>query len=105
MEIETLRRGAEAATKGPWMVRYVEAPWSDGNEVDGIYAEASEDYDKRIVETDSGAYPPKKADAEFIATFNPKLVLELLAQIADMERINNDVRSRRREGDGIFGGM
>lgn len=76
--IEALSRGA---TPGPRVTRYRETA------CDGIYIgpiPASEDGEldwweaTRLVVTDTGAYPPERADAEFIAALDPDTVLALV---------------------------
>jgi hypothetical protein len=72
LDLEAIRKRAEAATAGPWV-----AVPEDDDRCDGIYSEApvADDDESRfkngdrlaIVITDSGYYPPMMPDAEFIA--------------------------------------
>lgn len=66
---DELRRIAMEATPGPWKFRHQN--WSEL-----IYREGSDLYHATCKE---------KVNAKFIATFNPKLVLELLDRIKELE--------------------
>lgn len=66
-------------TPGPWDIRYCEI--AGEIRVAGIYAGG-----KRIIETDSGYYPPSFHDAKLIAT-SPEL-LEAAKQLVD--KVNFD---------------
>lgn len=77
--LDEIRARCDAASQGPWVVRrcpYAKRPV----EVDGIYTASGE----RIVETDSGVYPPKEPDAQFIAHARED-VPWLLAQVAALQ--------------------
>ncbi len=97
---EQWRAELEAATPGPWRVETVSY---DADRVDGIYGpERYEDYglgperaDTRIVETDSGVYPPEMNDARLIASA-PTAISALLAE-------NDELRRMVREACGIAG--
>lgn len=68
-ELARAKEICEKATQGPWKILY------DGRLVDGVYAGET-----RIVETDSGFYPPRDSEAEFIAearTLLPKAIAEI----------------------------
>lgn len=70
LEIKIIRERCEAATPGPWV-------WSDGGEM--LAAGAGDEDDMRwdgqgsyapptkVIETDSGVYPPRDNDRAFIA--------------------------------------
>ena len=88
---EQWRAELEAATPGPWRVETVSY---DADRVDGIYGpERYEDYglgperaDTRIVETDSGVYPPEMNDARLIASA-PTAISALLAENDELRRM------------------
>lgn len=81
-----------AATVRPWYVRCEPDTHEDfGHRVDGVYATVRRyepdgspyDDDERIIETDSGVYPPFKPDADLIvAAVNSLHELLAIAQAA-----------------------
>lgn len=88
LDIDAIFARADAATPGPWS-----APIDErfGN-VEGIFslADLGEYADHEIVCTDSGVYPPKHADAAFIAharTDIPLLVTALRSAHAEIDRL------------------
>lgn len=89
-----LRAVADAATKGPWV-----AVIADGACL-GIDAEADPD---GIVETDAGHYPPKPADAVFIAAARAA-VPDLLDEIERMRAVV-EAAERVRDARDIDGSL
>jgi hypothetical protein len=92
-KLATLRALAEKATPGPWRVdtddtlgeTRVTGIYGPSRKVD--YGLGAEDESPQIVETDSGVYPPKLADAQFIAAASPDVVIALLDSHANWEGI------------------
>ena len=70
VDIDALRRAAEAATDGEWFT-----------EIGGIYNTT-----RSYMVTPTGDSPQDRDDAEFIAAANPTVVLELLTTI-DKQRL------------------
>lgn len=97
MELNELRKTAEAATSGPWEKH--DLPVAVANSNFTIHAPNAVG-----VPTWTTALPPeiastlKAEDAEFVATFDPETVLELLSRIDQAEQAVARVRAIR-EGD------
>jgi hypothetical protein len=75
-ELDEIEKRANAATPGSWTVGHPDVESDDGRWVEGIMAANG----NQIVETDSGYYPPRRMDADFIAAARedvPKLVAEV----------------------------
>lgn len=87
MNLEELRQIAEAATPGPWEVRTDDA--------DMLHVVHDSEYVSYVCTVGGKEAPNAEADAEFIATFNPQRVLELLDQI---ERLR-DQNARLKAGN------
>lgn len=82
MNIEDLREIAEAATPGEWEERI------DGtNMIDIVHGDATPSH---VCKVGKSSAPGVKADAEFIATFNPQKVLELIADLEAAEQKASD---------------
>ncbi|RKS19671.1 Ead/Ea22-like protein [Arthrobacter sp. AG1021] len=90
INLDTLRKTAEAATPGPW----------------DLYS--TQDYEVFCAAnfTDSNYDPPavtygsdRSEDAEFIATFNPETVLALLSRLEQAEQAVQRVREVIRQYD------
>ena len=81
-------------TLGPWEVRYGHD--SDADRVYGIYAANGE----RVVETDSGVYPPETPDARLIAAA-PEMLAAIKATLAMLEQ---NVTVNLRAKDVVFNG-
>lgn len=74
-DLDNLEDLAHCATEGKRRVEFTDVVYDDGErEVRGIYAGY-----ERLIETDSGAYPPYQRDAEFIAACDPETILALIA--------------------------
>lgn len=74
MDLKALRKIAEQASPGPWK-------WCD----DEMCAIDEHEGRTVIVKTDGHVYPPEDNDAEFIVTFQPLLVRELLYKLEKYE--------------------
>jgi hypothetical protein len=110
-QLQAIEERAAAATEGPWVV--VPDRYSDDAEREhcqGITAppgpqemEAGREYDlppsgRDIVITDSGYYPPLKADAAFIAHARQD-VPALVAEVRRLRKALEDLEWQQREAD------
>jgi len=100
-QIQQAQKLSEGATAGPWEALPEGHPRD--RRCDGIYGPPVAEYKgaeperARIVETDSGYYPPKMPDALFIAasrTLVPRLARQLEEAVKALEEIrtNGDYR-------------
>lgn len=83
-DLEAKARAAQEEAPGPWRVDLL---GSDG--VDGVYGTApvgDDDRPPKIIETDSGFYPPSLPVAAHIAAASPDVVLALVARVRELER-------------------
>lgn len=81
IDLDALEKLAREATPGPWEIEY--GTGDDEGEVYGLRARLGE----RLIETDTGIYPPRRRDAAFIAAANPSTVLALVARVRELEAI------------------
>lgn len=91
MELNELRKTAEAATSGPWEC-------VEGDEAFGVRASVGS-----VTWDDHSGEVFKKEDAEFIATFNPETVLALLSRLEQAEQAVQRVREVHRPVSDPFG--
>lgn len=100
-ELNAMEARANVATAGPWEVEVGRVRAGDTPRVFGVET-AYDDPEGvpefptriRIIETDSGHYPPRRDDAEFIAharTDVPKLTEEVRRLRAENEQWQNQV--------------
>lgn len=78
IDLEKLKALAEKATPGPWFVLRNELDDPDNVLVHGISSDGLHD---DIARTDSGAYPPREDDAQYIAAANPQTILAMCEEL------------------------
>jgi hypothetical protein len=83
-ELKAIRERADKATPGPWR-------W----DTEFCEIRAVDDYDRAIVETDSGCYGPCAEDAMFIAAVRAD-VPALLDHIAELQQLLDFMRRSSR---------
>lgn len=90
LNLNELRKVAEAATPGPWVARDFSETYSDGSRTEAWSVEANETpvvdvaFDRDYGSPMGGA---ESADARHIATFDPPTVLALLDRVAELEAV------------------
>ena len=90
--LQTVRERLAKATPGPWAIVH-EVP----DEISGIYAGK-----ERIIETDSGFYPPRLADADLIA-HSPTDLTRALDLLEAAQAVVKAARPFSHPGDGPGG--
>ena len=91
LDLKALREIAEKATPGPWRWRpmYEGQPQAETDLLDSN--------DERIIQTDSGFYPPRNNDRDYIAAFDPPTTLALLDLIEEKDREIADAKAKWSE--------
>lgn len=106
-ELKAIKSRADAATAGPWEAEVRQDRSDDEPRVYGINTayddpDCDPKYPRRIrlVETDSGYYPPKREDAEFMAHART----DVPALVAEVERwqLSEDDRDDLSSALGIY---
>lgn len=87
VDVEGMRKVAEAASKGPWAGRIVPEryPECDDADLPFIVFDADDQVVVYLPERYRGPANQHEVDGEFIATFDPPAVLAMLARIEELE--------------------
>lgn len=101
MELNELRKTAEAATPGPWQWGPEESHWGDCGpnletvERGPLHADGSQGAAAEVVGSwghDANGISVADEDKDFIATFDPETVLALLSRLEQAEQAVQRVR-------------